>query len=73
MLFRSIVGLKHQAFVREIGEFEKNPFGLASGVRKTIECYFFSACGQPHAKIILNQLEVPVVVTEEGGSISAFS
>jgi hypothetical protein len=70
---RHIIRLEHQAFVGEIREFEQNPFGLAGGVGKTVEGDLFTARGQPHAEIVLNQLEVPVMVTEEGGSVSAFS
>jgi hypothetical protein len=46
---------------------------VARGVWRTVECEFFAARREAHAKVFFDQLEVPVVVTEQNGSISAFS
>jgi len=46
---------------------------MASGVRGAVECEFFSARREAHTEVFFDQLEVPVVVTEQDGSISAFS
>ena len=70
---RHILCLEDQPFVGEIGKFEQNPFSLASRVGKSIKRNFFPTRGESHTEIILNKLEVPVVVTKEGGSVSAFS
>ncbi|MFO0707025.1 MAG: hypothetical protein U0412_09235 [Nitrospira sp.] len=68
-----IIRLKHQPFVGKVREFEENTFSLAGSVWKTVERDLFSARRNPNAEIILNQLEVPVMMTEEGGSVGAFS
>jgi hypothetical protein len=46
---------------------------VASSVGGTVECEFFTARREAHTEVFFDQLEVPVVVTEQNGGIGAFS
>jgi hypothetical protein len=46
---------------------------VASGVWRTVEGEFFAARREAHTEVFFDQLEVPVVVTEQHGSVGAFS
>ena len=46
---------------------------MACGFWISIEGEFFAARRETHAEIFFDQLEVPIVVTEQNGSIGAFS
>ena len=70
---RNIVRLEYHPIVGEGGEFREDTFRMAGGVRCTIEGKFFSARREAYTKVFFDQLEVPVVVTEQNGSIGAFS
>ena len=69
----NVVRLKDHPVVGEGGEFCEDTFRVARGVWRTVECEFFAARREAHAEVFFDQLEVPVVVTEQNGSIGAFS
>ena len=46
---------------------------MTSGVWRTVKGEFFSARREAHTEVFFDQLEVPVVVTEQNGGIGAFS
>jgi hypothetical protein len=46
---------------------------VARGVCRTVEGEFFSARREAHTEVFFDQLEVPVVVTEQNGGIGTFS
>lgn len=46
---------------------------MARGVGRPVEGEFFAARREAHAEVVFDQLEVPVVVTEQDGGIGAFS
>ena len=46
---------------------------MASGFWLSVEGEFFAARREAHAKVFFDQLEVPVVVTEQNGGVGAFS
>jgi hypothetical protein len=46
---------------------------MASGVWRAVESEFLAASREAHAEVFFDQLEVPVVVTEQNGGIGAFS
>jgi hypothetical protein len=46
---------------------------VASGVGRPIEGEFFAARREAHTEVFFDQLEVPVMVTEQNGGIGAFS
>ena len=69
----NVVRLEHHPVVGQGGEFRDDPFRVAGGVWSTVEGEFFTARREAHAEIFFDQLEVPVVVTEQNGGIGAFS
>ena len=68
-----VVWLEDHPVVSEGGEFREDAFRMASGVWRTVECEFFAARREAHTEIFFDQLEMPVVVTEQNGRIGAFS
>jgi hypothetical protein len=69
----NVVRLEDHSVVSEGSKFREDPFRVAGSIGCTIESEFFSARRQTHAKICFDQLEVPVVVTEQHRGIRAFS
>jgi len=69
----NVVRLEDHSVVGEGGKFREDSFRVAGSIGCTIEGEFFSARRKAHAQICFDQLEVPVVVTEQHGSIGAFS
>lgn len=69
----NVVRLEHHPVVGEGGEFRKDTFRVAGGIWRTVEGEFFSACREAHTEVFFDQLEVPVVVTEQNSGIGAFS
>ena len=69
----NVVRLEDHSVVGEAGKFRKDTFCVARGVRRTVECEFFAAGREAHTEVFFDQLEVPVVVTEQNGGIGAFS
>ena len=69
----NVVRLKDHPVVGEGGKFREDTFRMASGVCRTVEGEFFSARREAHTEVLFDQLEVPVVVTEQNGGIGAFS
>mgnify|MGYP003436274912 CR=1 FL=1 len=61
------------AVVGKGGEFREDAFCVKSGVWRTVEGKFFSARREAHTEVFFDQLEVPIVVTEQNGSVGAFS
>ena len=68
----NVVWLENHPVVGQGGEFREDAFGVASGVWRTVECEFFAARREAHTEVFFDQLEVPVVVTEQNGGIGAF-
>ena len=69
----NVVWLKDHPVVGKGGEFREDTFSVASGVWGTVEREFFTACREAHTEVFFDQLEVPVVVTEQNGGVGAFS
>ena len=46
---------------------------MKSGVCRTVESKLLAERRETHAEIFLDQLEMPVVITEQNGGIGAFS
>jgi hypothetical protein len=46
---------------------------VAGGVGRTVESEFFAARREAYTEVFFDQLEVPVVMTEQNGGIGAFS
>ena len=46
---------------------------MTRGVWRTVECEFLATRREAHTEVFFDQLEVPVVVTEQNGGIGAFS
>jgi hypothetical protein len=68
-----IFGLEGNAFVCQGSKFEEDAFGLADSLRQAIECQLLTARREPHTQFVFDQLEMTVVITEQDGSIGAFS
>ena len=69
----NVVRLEHHPIVGKGGEFREDTFRVASGIRRTVEGEFFAARREAYTEVFFDQLEVPVVMTEQNGSIGAFS
>ena len=69
----NVVRLEHHPVVGEGRKFCEDTFRVAGGVWRTVEGEFFSARREAHTKVFFDQLKMPVVVTEQNGSIGAFS
>ena len=69
----NVVRLEDHSVVDQGGEFREDAFRVASGIYRTVEGEFFSASRETHTEVFFDQLEVPVVVTEQNGGIGAFS
>ena len=69
----NVVRLEGHPVVGKGGEFREDTFRVASGVCRAVECEFFAARREAHTEVFFDQLEVPVVVTEQNGSVGAFS
>jgi hypothetical protein len=69
----NVVRLEGHPVVGEGSEFREDTFRVASGVCRTVECEFFAARREAHTEVFFDQLEVPVVVTEQNSSVGAFS
>ena len=69
----NVVWLEDDPVVGKGGEFCEDTFSVASGVWGTVECEFFTARREAYTEVFFDQLEVPVVVTEQNGGIGAFS
>ena len=54
-------------------KFRENTFRMASGFWRTVESEFFPTRREAHTQVFFDQLEMPVMVTEQNGSIGAFS
>jgi hypothetical protein len=46
---------------------------VAGGVGRTVESEFFAARREAYTEVFFDQLEVPVMMTEQNGGIGAFS
>ena len=69
----NVVRLEHHPIVGKSGEFCEDTFRVASGIGRTVEGEFFAARREAYTEVFFDQLEVPVVMTEQNGSIGAFS
>lgn len=69
----NVIRLEHHPVVGQRGQFCEDTFSMARGVWRAVEGELFAARREAHAKIVFDQLEVPVVVTEEDGGVGAFS
>ena len=69
----NVVRLEHHPVVGKGRKFRKDTFRVASSVRRTVEGEFFAARREAYTEVFFDQLEVPVVMTEQNGSIGAFS
>jgi hypothetical protein len=69
----NVVRLENHSIVGEGREFCEDTFCMASGVWRAVESEFLAASREAHAEVFFDQLEVPVVVTEQNGGIGAFS
>jgi hypothetical protein len=68
-----VVRLENHPVVGEGGEFREDAFGVAGGVGSAVECELFTARRETDAQVFFDQLEMPVVMTEQNGSVGAFS
>ncbi len=68
-----VVRLNQHAIVGKPGELGEHAFGMACRFWISVEGEFFAARREAHAKVFFDQLEVPVVVTEQNGGVGAFS
>ena len=62
-----VVGLEQHPVVGEGGEFREHAFRIACGFWLSVEGEFLAARREAHAEVFFDQLEVPVVVTEQNG------
>ena len=69
----NVVRLENHPVVGESGKFREDPFRIAGGVRRAVESKFFTTRRETYTEVFFDQLEVPVVMTEQNGSIGAFS
>jgi hypothetical protein len=69
----NVVRLEDHSVVGEGGKLREDPFRITGSIGCTIESEFFSPRRKTHAQICFDQLEVPVVVTEQHRGIRAFS
>ena len=69
----NIIRLENHPIVGESGKFCEDTFRVANSLWSTIECEFFATRREAHTEVLFDQLEVPVVVTEQNGGIGAFS
>jgi hypothetical protein len=69
----NVIWLEDHPVVGKGGELREDTFSVASGVRGTVECEFFAACREAYTEVFFDQLEVPVVVTEQNRGIGTFS
>ena len=59
-----VVGLNQHPVVRKPGELGEYALGIACRFWISAEGEFLAARREAHAKVVFDQLEVPVVVTE---------
>lgn len=55
------------------GKFDEDTFGLTNSLGESVQSEFFSTSGDSDTQLVFNQLEVPVMLTEQDGGIGAFS
>ena len=68
-----VVGLEQHPVVGQAGQFCQDALRIPCGVGISIDGEFLAARGEAHAEIFFDQLEVPIVVAEQNGSVGAFS
>ena len=59
--------------VGQRSKFNENAFRLTNRLRKTIQREFFPAGRESNTQLVFDQLEMPVMVTEQDSGIGAFS
>ena len=69
---RHIIGPQVIPFIRQRSELIENPFRLLDGLRRTLHRHFFTPRRASHTELFLNQLEVSIMVPEQGCGIRAF-
>jgi len=69
----NVIRLEDHPIVGESSEFRENTFRMTSGVWRTVKGEFFSPRREAHTEVFFDQLEVPVVVTEQNGGVGTFS
>jgi hypothetical protein len=68
-----IIRLNQHAVVRQAGKLCQHALGMAGRFWISVEGEGLAARLKAHAKVFFDQLEVPVVVTEQNSGIGAFS
>jgi hypothetical protein len=68
-----VIRLDQHAIVGESGKLGEDALGVSCRFGVSVQGELFAARLLAHAKVIFDQLEVPVVVAEENGRVGAFS